>query len=47
MPLTKPSVAPLPGAALAGVVYRLVSSERGQAAQTKGPADPSQPAKAN
>ena len=35
-------VAPLAGAALAGVVYRLVSGERSQAAGIEGPADASQ-----
>ena len=39
-------IAPLLGAALAGVVYRVVSGERSQAAGIEGPADPSQLAKA-
>ena len=39
-------IAPLLGAALAGVVYRLVSGERSQAAGIEGPADASHLAKA-
>jgi aquaporin Z len=39
-------IAPLLGASLAGVVYRLVSGERSQAAGIEGPADVSQLAKA-
>lgn len=38
-------IAPLLGAALAGVVYRIVSGERSQAAGIEGPADASQLAK--
>jgi aquaporin Z len=38
-------VAPLAGAALASVVYKLVSGERSQAAGIEGPADASQLAK--
>ena len=38
-------IAPLLGAALAGVVYRVVSGERSQAAGIEGPADASQLAK--
>ena len=39
-------IAPLLGAALAGVMYRLVSGERSQAAGVEGPADSSNLAKA-
>jgi len=39
-------IAPLLGAALAGVMYRLVSGERSQAAGVEGPADASNLAKA-
>lgn len=39
-------IAPLLGAALAGVVYRVVSGERSQAAGIEGPADASKLAKA-
>lgn len=39
-------IAPLLGAAFAGVVYRVVSGERSQAAGIEGPADASQLAKA-
>ncbi|MBB3221960.1 aquaporin Z [Pseudoduganella umbonata] len=39
-------IAPLLGAALAGVAYRIVSGERSQAAGIEGPADASQLAKA-
>ena len=39
-------IAPLIGAALAGVVYRVVSGERSQAAGIEGPADASKLAKA-
>ena len=39
-------IAPLLGAAVAGVLYRLVSGERSQAAGIEGPADSSQLAKA-
>ena len=39
-------IAPLLGAALAGVTYRIVSGERSQAAGIEGPADPSQLEKA-
>ena len=38
-------IAPLLGAALAGVSYRLISGERSQAAGIEGPADVSQLAK--